>query len=143
MDDVDRRVRHVIYETLADEGRAPSPAECAAAVEISEADAFESWRRLAAEHEIVLDGDTILMAHPFAGRPTPHVVAVGSKHWFANCAWDAFGLLALLGDGTYRTADPATGADATWRVEAGVVSPAGLVHFLVPAARFWDDIGFT
>ncbi len=143
MDDVARHVRHVIYETFADESRAPSLAECAAAVDISEAEAAAAWGRLASAHEIVLDGDAVSMAHPFAGRFTAHVVEVGLRRWYANCAWDAMGILGLFGDGAYRTADPVTGVEVAWNVEEGNVSPKGVVHFLVPAAHFWDDIGFT
>jgi hypothetical protein len=38
---------------------------------------------------------------------------------------------------------PATGAAIVFEVTNGVVNGDGVAHFLVPAARFWDDIAFT
>ena len=66
---------------------------------------------------------------------------IGDRTWFANCAWDALAILALLGDGKAI----ATGAagELVWTVEDGKVSPRGIVHLLVPAKNFWDDVGFT
>ncbi len=80
----------------------------------------------------------VWMAHPFSGLPTPYTAEIGERSWFANCAWDALAILALLGDGVARGED-----SLVWTVVGGVVSPDGLVHLLVPARRFWDDIGFT
>ena len=99
--------------------------------------------RLAAEHRVALVKGThrVWMAHPFSGVNTSYQAVVGESAWFANCAWDALAILALLGDGEAR----ATGAVAelVWKVEDGQVSPPGIVHVLVPASEFWDDIGFT
>ena len=80
------------------------------------------------------------MAHPFSGVDTGYRAHIGERSWFANCAWDALAIVALLGaDGT------ATGRDGVveWQIQNGVVSPNGLIHMLVPAAKFWEDIGFT
>jgi hypothetical protein len=101
------------------------------------ADAFDT---LAAAHRIALteDGTRVWMAHPFSGVPTGHRAVVGDRWWYANCAWDSLAILALLGDGDARGE-----GDLVWRVEDGQVSPGGLVHLLVPARAFWDDIGFT
>jgi hypothetical protein len=52
-------------------------------------------------------------------------------------------ILALLGDGTLDTHSPATGEAMRFGVRNRRVDGEGLVHFLVPARRFWDDIGFT
>ena len=67
----------------------------------------------------------------------------GDRSWFANCVWDGLSILAMVGDGTLDTHSPATGAPMRFEVRDRIVSGEGLVHFLVPAARFWDDIGFT
>jgi len=62
---------------------------------------------------------------------------------FANCVWDGLSILALLGDGNLDTHSPATGEPIQLTVSARKVLGEALVHFLVPARRFWDDIGFT
>ena len=44
------------------------------------------------------------MANPFSGVPTPYRVVAGGRTWFANCAWDAFGICAALhADGRIET----------------------------------------
>ena len=76
---------------------------------------------------------------------TDACVAVGARRWFANCVWDGLAIVALLG-GTRASLDALAG---DWRARScstwsdGVVQGYGIAHFLVPAARFWDDIGFT
>ena len=94
---------------------------------------------LADEHRIALTRDgRVGMAHPFSGVPTSYLSVIGDRHWYANCAWDALAILALLGDGVVQREE-----GPLWRVEHGLVSPNGYVHLLVPARSFWDDIGFT
>jgi len=83
------------------------------------------------------------MAHPFSAVATDFLVRIGDRHWFANCVWDGLSILALLGDGTLDTHSPASDELIRLHVSAGKVLGDTLVHFLVPARRFWDDIGFT
>jgi hypothetical protein len=100
-----------------------------------------SFGRLAGEHRLALLPGTnrVWMAHPFSGVETGHKAIVGAGSWNANCAWDSLALLSLIGDGTAVAPDD----QPTWTVSSGVVEPAGYVHLMVPARRFWDDIGFT
>lgn len=102
-----------------------------------------SLESLETQHRIALLPDThrVLMAHPFSGLDTGYRAHIDERSWLANCAWDALAIVALLGEGTGR----ATGRDGIihWHIEGGRVSPNGLVHLLVPAKRFWNDIGFT
>lgn len=95
------------------------------------------------QHRIKLVPGThrVWMAHPFSGLDTGYAAHVDNRSWFANCAWDALAIVALLGNGNGR----ATGRDGAidWSVEEGRVSPGGIVHLLVPARQFWDNIGFT
>ena len=86
---------------------------------------------------------SIWMAHPFSGIETDFVVTAGKRRWFANCAWDGLAILALFGDGTLDTHSPGSGGPLRLTVHNRVVPGEGIVHFLVPAARFWDDIGYT
>jgi hypothetical protein len=76
---------------------------------------------------------------------TPHRVHVAEHQWYANCAWDAFGICAALHiDGRIDTTCPDCGEGID--VEVGDEWPSDetlLFHCLVPAARWWDDIVFT
>jgi len=83
------------------------------------------------------------MAHPFSGIKTDFVVAIGERQWFANCAWDGLSILALFGDGSLDTHSPATGDSMRFEVYNRTVNGAGVIHFLVPPRRFWDDIGYA
>jgi hypothetical protein len=58
----------------------------------------EALAALDAEDLIVLDGDRIVTAYPFAGEPTPFVVDLpGGRRRHACCAIDALGLAPMLG----------------------------------------------
>jgi hypothetical protein len=51
----------------------------------------------------------------------------------------------MLGvEGTVTTSCPDCGDPLELRVEGGALQPAEAVaHFSVPAARWWEDIGYT
>ena len=85
------------------------------------------------------------MANPFSAVPTAYRVQADGRWWYANCAWDAFGICAALHvDGRIETSCPDCG-DAV-NVEVHDQRPDDeslLFHCLVPAARWWNDIVFT
>lgn len=103
--------------------------------------------RLHAAHAIVLDAHTRepWMALPFSAVPTPFQVEGAGRSWFANCAWDAFGIPLLLGvDAVITTRCQDCDGPIVYRVEDGRLADAhGVVHFAVPASKWWDNIGFT
>ena len=146
MSDLDVRVRLHIYETLLDRGAAPTVAESAAALGVGDEDARGALRRLAAGRAIVLrpGTDDVLMAPPLSAVPTRfRVEAAGRSHW-ANCIWDALGVAAML-ESDARIEARCGDCDETLelRVEDGRVHGDGVVHFGLPARRWWEDIVFT
>jgi len=140
-----RTVRAEVYRAFRDESVTPSAAELSHRLAAPEAQIVSALHALADEHCLVLlpGTDSIWMAHPFSGLETDFVATVGERTWFANCVWDGLAILALFGDGTLDTHSLASGDPLRFSVHNRVVSGEGIVHFLVPAARFWDDIGFT
>ena len=139
-------VRAYIYQHFRDEATAPSRNDIAGALGMSDEAVTRALDELAASHAIVLRPGThdIWMAHPFSGIPTDYTATVGERTWYANCAWDSIAILALLGNGTIVSKDPLSDTTNEWTVNDGVVAPdGGVVHFLVPARQFWDDIGYT
>lgn len=144
MSGVDRVVRTAALDLLIDGEGDATPDQIAARTGLQTEEVAASLHRLAAEHRLVLtpSGESVWMAHPFSGVPTDYQARIGEKQWWANCAWDAFAILALFGDGEVVAALP-DGQEAHWTVEDDEVTPDGLVHFVVPPRRFWDDIGFT
>lgn len=145
MPEIERLVRAEIYRMLLEQGQAPAVAALASRLALTEAQVTEALRTLAEAHAIVLrpGSDDLWMAHPFSAIPTDFVTRAGTRSWFANCAWDGLSILALVGDGALDTHSPVTGEPMRFEVRDRLVSGEGLIHFLVPAARFWDDIGFT
>jgi hypothetical protein len=143
----DLRLRNATYRLFETLGRAPSPAEVAGAVGWTTDAVVDGWRRLHAAHALVLDdaGDAIRMANPFSAVPTPFRVHADGRDWFANCAWDAFGICAALHvDGRIDTVCADCGDPLTIAVRDGRPDdPTLLFHSLVPASRWWDDIVFT
>jgi hypothetical protein len=134
----DRIVRARIYELFV-AGRTEIDAAAVASVTgYSIEVATRSMQRLEDENRLVLNDATVWMAHPFSGVDTGYSASVGHKTWWANCAWDALAVLALLGDGKAHCP-----GGPTWTVQDGTVTPDGYVHLVVPASSFWDDIGFT
>ena len=107
----------------------------------------EGYRRLYARRMLVPTGDfvSIRMAPPFAGVPTQHRVTVNNTAYFANCAWDAFGICAALHtDGDIETVCADCGEPIAVGVQAGRPDDDRLLfHCLAPAAGWWDDIVFT
>ncbi len=147
MDESDRTLRNLTYATFVDLGRAPAAVEVADAAGRDPGDVVECWRRLHEEHALVLDPgtDRIRMANPFSAVPTSHRVHADGRWWYANCAWDAFGICAALHvDGRIETSCPDCGEALAVAVRDHRPDDESLVfHCLVPAARWWDDIGFT
>ena len=147
--DLDTRVRLDIYRTFVDRGSPPSAAETAEALNIATTEAEDCYRRLAEGHVIVLEpGSTdVWMANPLSARPTDFEVTTSDgRRFFGNCTWDAPGILAMLGaDGRVDTSCPDGDEPLELVVESDSMrGPADAVaHFVVPAKRWWEDIGFT
>jgi hypothetical protein len=96
--DFDTTVKLAIYSHLARTTGPPTPAQVAAAVRASVPDVEAAFQRLYQKRVLVLesDGASIRMAPPFSGVETQHRVRVARKEYFANCAWDALGVIAAL-----------------------------------------------
>jgi hypothetical protein len=146
MDDLDLQVRRATYRRFVEVGRAPTAGEVAEAIGITEDEIRAAWRRLHDGHALVLDETgEIRMANPFAARPTDFRVDADGRSWYANCAWDAFGIGAALHvDSEFDTHCPDCAEPIRVRVRDGQPDdPGSMFHVLVPAGRWWNDIGFT
>lgn len=146
MDPADREIRNATYQAFVELGRAPTAAEVAARIGAGEPAVRAAWARLHDGHALVLDAaGEIRMANPFAARPTDFVVQAAGRRWFANCGWDAFGIgAALRVDSEFDTHCADCGELLHVSVRDGRPEPPDLIwHVLVPAAQWWNDIGYT
>ena len=144
--EIDARVRYAVYATFA-EGLVPRSLSIASRLHVSQQAVKESYERLHAARAIVLDPHTkeVWMAHPFSAVPTDFRVRAEGRDWFANCAWDAFGIAVLTGmDAVLSTTCLDCDGPIVHRVEERrLVDAHGVVHFVVPAAKWWDNIALT
>jgi hypothetical protein len=144
---LDRDIRLAVYRRFVDLGRPPTPPELTHELGVPAAAVEASLRRLADGHVLVLAPGTpyVWMANPFSAIPTPFEVSVGERRYFGNCIWDALGIPACLHeDATIRTFCPDCSEPLSLDVRYGSLEAADeVIHFAVPAARWWDDIGAT
>ena len=148
MDDLSARVRLFVYRRFIDGGRAPSPSEIGAAFGLMPLAVEKMLRRLQADDDalVLLPGSPyVWMAEPFSAVATSYLVRSSEHEWFGNCVWDGLGILALADhDGQVETWCPASGVPLRLDVRTRRLEPgASVVHFAVPARRWWESIGYT
>ena len=142
----EKELRLRIYEHILDSGKVPSITDLAEALLLSAAEIHEGLQRLEQGHALVLHPDgEILRAAPFWAEPTPFVVESGGSWWWASCIWDALGVAAMLKKNMkVKTSCGCCGEDMSFEVHDG---PPGnleaVIHFAVPARRWYENIVFT
>ena len=144
---LDRDVRLYVFGRAADTARVPKPAEISSALGRPQTEIEESLRRLAAGRVLILapNSTNVWAANPFCAVPSDfRVSALGRTYW-GICIWDALGIAAALHtDATINARCADCGQEMVLSVQDGeLVRSEGVVHFGVPAARWWDNIGFT
>jgi len=142
--------RAFIYDRLAATARAPSAADVAARFELTAEQAAELLRALHDRHALFLEPGAdplrVRMANPFSAVITPYQTLVAGQVYSANCAWDAFGIAAALHvtEAEVRSVCAATGTPINLSLQGGAVDGRGVVvHFLLPFARWYDDLVHT
>ena len=146
-DALDRDVRIHVFRTAADTAHVPTPTEIAAALDRPQPEIEGSLRRLATNRVLILAPGTanVWAANPFCAVPSNfRVEALGRTYW-GICIWDALGIPAALhADAAITARCGDCHQEMALRVRGGALAPAaGVVHFGVPAARWWDNIAFT
>ena len=140
-------VRMHVFTRAAETGRVPQPPDIAQALGRPQSEILEAVRRLAAEKVLILapnDGQ-IWAANPFCAVPSGFRVEAGGTAYWGICIWDALGIPAALGKDAVIQA-PCGDCGEPMRLEvreARLVRSEGMLHFAVPARRWWDNIGFT
>jgi hypothetical protein len=137
------RVRTLIYEEIVTAGRAPTVGDVAHLSGASEVEIADAFRSLADAHVVVLKPGTtdLWSAPPFSAVPSSFTVQSGERSWYAPCAWDMFGIPAALNrDATLRAHCAWSGVPLPAVVKDQQASGAGIIHLVVPARHFWDDI---
>jgi hypothetical protein len=144
----DDALRIHVYDRLVAIGRAPSAREIGAHFDIPTEEAHQRLAALKIGKTILVDQNTreIRMAGPFAPAESAYRLSDGTHTWFANCAWDMFGVSMIVGKKMLgETACPDCGDQIAIECDPDhpPVECQSVIHFLVPARRWYDDIGFT
>ena len=143
----DADIRLHVYTRLLEDGRAPTVAGTADAFGRSTEEVEAAYRRLAEGRAIVLHPGTVdvWMAPPLSAVRTPFLIEAQGRERFGNCVWDGLGVLAMVrADGVVRTSCADCDEPLDLVVRDGRLEPSdSVIHFAVPAARWWEDIGFA
>jgi hypothetical protein len=143
----DWQLRVFIYESFVETGRPPAYPDAACHFGLADVEVRAAYHRLHDEHALFLEPGTdhIRIANPLSAVPTPYRVQVNGRRLYANCAWDALGIPAMLHadaliDATYAHIDE----PVRFAVEGGALTMQdGVVHFALPFRRWYDDLLHT
>jgi alkylmercury lyase-like protein len=147
LEELARDVRLYLFRQAAETGRVPQATEIAEALHRNPAEIHEGLKQLAVGKALILapnDGN-IWAANPFCAVPSGFRVEADGKTYWGICIWDALGIAAALGkDAVIRAPCGDCGDPMRLEVCGGRLAHSeGVIHFAVPAHRWWDNIGFT
>jgi hypothetical protein len=140
-------LRVFVYDELLARGTPPMTADIGAHFGVSPVDARAALADLKIGKTILVHprSGEIWMAGPFAAAETAYRVSRGERRWWANCGWDMFGVAMIVGE-PVRIDARCADCDEPIVIDCTPSAPPNdeaVVHFLLPASRWYDDIGFT
>jgi hypothetical protein len=143
----DTQVRLELYREFARTAEPPTIESIAEKMQAPADNIRAALESLAAVKAIVLQPESreILMANPLCAVPTPYRVRIQDRSYFGSCVWDALGIIAMLqSDAVLDSSCACCGEAMTIGVRGGHVARMhGIIHFAIPAKRWWENIVFT
>jgi hypothetical protein len=144
---LDNRIRRFVYEYIVEHAVAPASKTIARQLSKPLAEVNAALLRLSEAHAVIARRESceIWRVAPFSAVPTAFEVRVGEKRWWANCVWDALGVLAALNkDGQVVTCCPCCNQAMALTIQNGKLqSVEAVIHFLLPVRQWYEDIVFT
>ena len=142
---MDWDIRLFVYRQFVGKGYPPAVDEIAKRFDMAVSDATRALRRLHDSHALFLrpGSDEILMANPLSAVATDYQVKVGKTRLFANCAWDALGIPAMLHDNArIEVRHPLDRELVRFSIEDGKLPSQvrGIVHFAKPFRNWYDNL---
>jgi hypothetical protein len=142
-------VRICIYQSFCNSGHAPKRAKLNQIFHAFTSDQISNaLKTLTSGRLLVLDeNEEVIMAHPFSSVPLGFSCMGKRNLWWGGCAWDSFALPHLLKTDSsilVATTCPSCNSPHSFLVNRDS-APAGtqVAHFLIPAARMWNDVVHT
>lgn len=140
-------LRVFVYDETLARGRPPSSAVIGARFDTSPREARRALASLNIGKTVLVDprSGEIWMAGPFSAVASAYRVVSGSRDWWANCAWDMFGVSMIANERVLIETRCTDCAEPMTIACDPAVEPSddAVVHFLLPASHWYDDIGFT
>ncbi len=145
LEQMDWDIRLFVYRLFASRGFPPAGEEIARHFHLSVAGAERALQRLHKAHALFLrpGSDDILMANPLSAVATDYQVMVGDRRLYANCAWDALGIPAMLqADASIEARHPLDRELVHFSIEAGKLKSEneGMVHFAKPFRNWYKNL---
>jgi hypothetical protein len=141
------RLHYELIRGLVETCAIPARDELQRLLGCSSAELDRAFEELADAHGVVLHpaSHDVWAIHPFSLAPTVFLVESGRRQWWANCAWCALGITAIVREPCIITTTlGAEREQVQLTVKDGQVSPGDLVvHFPVPMTRAWDNVVYT
>jgi hypothetical protein len=143
-----RQLLVYVYDQILARGTAPTSIDLAAHFETTPEVALRAVREANLGKTLMPNPRTgeIWMAGPFSAVPTPYDVSADGVQWWANCAWDMLGI-PVVADRRVHIDASCTDCGEPMAFDVDPMQPTldveGVVHFLLPARRWYEDIGFT
>ena len=140
-------LRIFAYDHLAANGFPPTLSEIGRHFGMTRPAAREELAALKIGKTILLHPESgeIWMAGPFSWIRTDYEVVSGGRTYWANCAWDMLGIPMIL-NAPAQAHTKCTDCGSPMTIDCDPSHPPtdnAVVHFLVPARQWYDDIGFT
>lgn len=146
-DDYQNILRYHINRFIFDNGFAPTVSELSKQSHTTAIEVEKGLKALSDNHALVLHPNSfdIWVAHPFALFPTLFWVTTSHKHWWGNCPWCSFGIASLTKEDT-NISTKLKGHEEPLLIQiknGKVVQENYVVHFPIPAGKFWDNVVYT
>jgi len=140
-------LRIFVYDHLVASGLPPTLDEVACHFGITQGIAREELARLKIGKTILVHPDSgeIWMAGPFSAVETDYQAVANGRSWWANCAWDMLGIPMVL-NAAVKVHTKCADCGSKMTIDCDPQRPPtekAVVHFLVPARRWYEDIAFT
>lgn len=142
------QVRAFAYRYMIDHEHPPTLEQTAVQLGLTSKLAQEAYRALHEQHMLYWDDvtGTIRMLNPFSGIKTSYIVHTLGHQYYANCAWDLFGIVTVLKSpqALLESICPDCGSTMQVKLEMGrIVKGMGIVHFLLPFREWYEDLIYT
>jgi len=147
--DIDTSVKLALYQLVSQSGQMPDASAVAENLQLPVSEIESAFERLYGKRLLVLEDGSkshIRMAPPFSGVVTQHRVKIADITYYANCAWDSFGIAAALhDDAEIESTCGDCGEVLAFQIRDNQPIPqqSTIAHFAVPAALWWKDILYT